>query len=1020
METHRKRHSIVLIYLIAFFVAKGQNTNRISANDGIWQDYGTTLNAKNYPEFHGRLVNVDWSDIETAPNHWDWSVFDSDVNQHTAGNMPVIILVYTGPNAPDWIYSNGVPKVNATDSAGNVIAYSPYYLDSDYNTYFKRMITNVRQHIQSYSSSTRKLIIALQGCYGSTGDQISYKGTVPSKYQITSTQFDSLFKVYSLYYYNQYKDLNPPIRLLSNPITSDSSQTNWLMNNCPGGWIKCGTFAKGSQINMELDRNEWLYNILNQPQNGQFVMVRSEITGPQLSAGWWVKNHYKEMFAIMCYCIYWGLDWPNETPDFISDPKYDSSFAFFNKYAGQKIPGIATNAMCALKDVLDASDGVRFPASTYGTVSQSNQKRYTNIQDAYSSYGAKLEDVAAAMNNDLNCLTAKGTNDVGWHLLPGNFERYLHQINANATSAGYWNIDGGDNTIMYGRYARGFDISNKKNALYFDLDDNFLRNTPLKGAYPVTIEITYFDSGYGSWKLLYDAIGNNNKASVKVACNNTKKWKKTKVILSDANFGNGSVNNSDFYIQNAADQNVIFSIIELSRAQLDDSGFITTALNAFDTACINSIVLPNSFALHASGLDGSNVKVGPFTNCSFSTSATGNFTESLIINNYSNNTINQTIYVKINTANAVTISGKIPITGGGQKKALVDVKAPIINANPILNAMVSSVSCYNNKDGSINLKPKDGTGPFSYKWTNDVQQFWSATTQDINNLQPANYTVAVNAAYGCSTSKTFAVTQPQTLATSVIQDSSIVCKGGSTTVTVKATGGTLPYTGTGSFPQWAGFTSYTVTDAHGCTDQEGINVSNGLLSAPPKPDGIHGPTSVKSFQLAINFKIVNPDLTNLYIWSVPSDAIIVAGQGTPTIIVNWGKSTGSVTATASNVCGSSIAYSLKVNISNGLTNNTDLGMSAASATTLLSGNEIALMPNPVEDVATLRFFIKTSESYTIEITDIDGKRLLTKKNISLPGSNLEKFDVSNFSAGMYLITLIDQTGERRTLKMIKQ
>src|SRR4051812_1645686 len=108
METHRKRHSIVLIYLIAFFVAKGQNTNRVSANDGIWQDYGTTLNAKNYPEFHGRLVNVDWSDIETAPNHWDWSVFDSDVNQHTAGNMPVIILVYTGPNAPDWIYSNGV------------------------------------------------------------------------------------------------------------------------------------------------------------------------------------------------------------------------------------------------------------------------------------------------------------------------------------------------------------------------------------------------------------------------------------------------------------------------------------------------------------------------------------------------------------------------------------------------------------------------------------------------------------------------------------------------------------------------------------------------------------------------------------------------------------------------------------------------------------------------------------------------------------------------------------------------
>jgi hypothetical protein len=38
-------------------------------------------------------------------------------------------------------------------------------------------------------------------------------------------------------------------------------------------------------------------------------------------------------------------------------------------------------------------------------------------------------------------LSASGTNDVGWLLLPGNYERFLHQINANATSAGTWNID---------------------------------------------------------------------------------------------------------------------------------------------------------------------------------------------------------------------------------------------------------------------------------------------------------------------------------------------------------------------------------------------------------------------------------------------------------------------------------------------------------------------------------------------------------------------------------------------------
>ncbi len=258
------------------------------------------------------------------------------------------------------------------------------------------------------------------------------------------------------------------------------------------------------------------------------------------------------------------------------------------------------------------------------------------------------------------------------------------------------------------------------------------------------------------------------------------------------------------------------------------------------------------------------------------------------------------------------------------------------------------------------------------------------------------------------------------MVTTVTQDSDIVCKGGSTTVTVSATGGTLPYTGTGDFPQSWGFNSYTVTDAQGCTDQQGINVSNGLLSAPSKPDGIRGPDEVKSYQLAINFKIMNPDLSNLYTWSVPSDATIISGQSTPTIIVNWGSSAGSVTVSASNVCGSSNSSSLKVKISNGLIDNSDSGMSSATATTISSNEEIAVMPNPVKDLATVRFFTKTSEAYTIEINDVNGRRLLSKKNISLPGINLEKFDVSNFSAGLYLITLIDQNGERRTLKMIKQ
>ena len=53
----------------------------------------------------------------------------------------------------------------------------------------------------------------------------------------------------------------------------------------------------------------------------------------------------------------------------------------------------------------------------------------------------------------------------------------------------------------------------------------------------------------------------------------------------------------------------------------------------------------------------------------------------------------------------------------------------------------------------------------------------------------------------------------------------ISCNGGSTTVTVSATGGTAPYTGTGSFVVTAGTYNYTVTDAKGLSATSAITLS---------------------------------------------------------------------------------------------------------------------------------------------------------------------------------------------------
>lgn len=948
------RQFFVLLFLVAAGSAKSQSQSvkDIFSNSGIWEDYGIPVSAKQYPEFKGRLVNINWSDIELAPNSWSWTAFDDDITKRVTDSMPVIFMVYTRMNAPQWIFSNGVPKVNETNASGASIGYSPYYLDPDYNFYFKRMITQVRQHVQTLQPSIRNRVIGVQACFGSTGDQIAYKGNVAKQYEITDAQFDSLFEVYSAYYYNEYKNLTPKITMLSNPDYQDPAQQYWLMANCPGGWTKCGTMGKGFQLNMESDKYGWLYDIMNKPWGDSYIKSRSEIWGDQLNAGWWTKNQYKSMFALMCYCISWGMDWPNETTELLQNPKHDSAFHFFNKYAGQKAPALATNAMCALKDALDASDVARFPESVYGSADRTNKVRYTNIYNSFISYGAKLEDPSVVTGSEYDCLNAKGTNDVGWHLLSGNYDRYLKQIDANITSAGYWNVNPENVEAIYGRFARGFDLAKGKDALYFDLDDGFLRNTALNGKYPVTIEVTYYDFGTGSWQLYYDAQSNSNKASANFTCGNTKTWKKAKIVLSDAYFENRGIRGSDFYIKSSNSANVIFSVVELSRQQPSAAGFIAYPAVSFDTVCLNSTVIAKSFILNASSLNGTNVQVGPLNGFSFSKSANGVFTSTLTYSGYGQN-INSTIYVKVNTGTEALVSGTIPITGGGTTAGGLAVKATVLNTSPALNADVTPISCYNKNDGKVDLQPTGGVGPFTYQWTNDLQSYWSATTQDITDCKVTSYNVVVQSSSGCSTKKTFAFTQPDKLVA---------------------------------------------------------------------PSGINGPASVKKQSTGNVFSIKTPNSSFQYVWTLPTGAKITSGQNTSSITVTWGTAGGNVKAQSKNSCGTSASTGKYVSVTNNLAGSVSISssMEETTETVKLPNMQTIIMPNPAKDIATLQFYAERSYAYSVQVADITGKILLVKKGTAVPGANTEKINVQNFASGYYFVTIINDRGEKQTLKLMRQ
>ena len=76
----------------------------------------------------------------------------------------------------------------------------------------------------------------------------------------------------------------------------------------------------------------------------------------------------------------------------------------------------------------------------------------------------------------------------------------------------------------------------------------------------------------------------------------------------------------------------------------------------------------------------------------------------------------------------------------------------------------------------------------------------------------------------CTATTTGTITQPPALVVTSTAGT-ISCFGGTTTVTVSASGGTPPYTGTGTFTRSAGAYSYIVTDFNKCTATTAGNIT---------------------------------------------------------------------------------------------------------------------------------------------------------------------------------------------------
>jgi parallel beta-helix repeat protein len=125
---------------------------------------------------------------------------------------------------------------------------------------------------------------------------------------------------------------------------------------------------------------------------------------------------------------------------------------------------------------------------------------------------------------------------------------------------------------------------------------------------------------------------------------------------------------------------------------------------------------------------------------------------------------------------------------------------------------------------SITVSASGGTSPYNFNINSAAYQ----TSNMFSNVLAGTYAVNTKDSKGCIVGKSIiiaAYVPPVVIPLDALASAgSINCNGGTTTVVVSATGGTSPYTGTGSFSVGAGTYKYFVTDSKGLKDSVTIAI----------------------------------------------------------------------------------------------------------------------------------------------------------------------------------------------------
>lgn len=325
-----------------------------------------------------------------------------------------------------------------------------------------------------------------------------------------------------------------------------------------------------------------------------------------------------------------------------------------------------------------------------------------------------------------------------------------------------------------------------------------------------------------------------------------------------------------------------------------------------------------------------------------------------------NNLVAGTYSVTVTDANLCTATASVTIT---QPPAL------------LLSTSQVDITCKGETDGSIDLSVSGGTGAYSYSWSS------GETTQDLSALPAGTYTVTVTDANGCTANSTITITEPPTLMTATYTQTNVSCNGGSDAVIdVTVADGTAPISyawSNGATTEDltnvpAGTYSVVITDALGC-----ITIKDMVVTEPSL--------------LTASATKVNVDCNGNSSGSID---LSVAGGVAP-YTYSW--SNGASTQDLTNIGGGT--YSVIVTDANGCTVNISSTVTEPAAIVL------------TQDVTHVS--CNGGADGAIDITIAGGRAPYVYSWNS--GSTSQ--DLTNLSAGTYIVTATDYNGCTETLSI---